>query len=42
MLIIMPIAMYIHRFEEPPALKNGSVIPMQGRIFRHIPMLIIA
>ena len=31
----------MQRFDEPPALKNGSVIPITGNTIRHIPTLII-
>ena len=30
----------MQRFDEPPALTNGRVIPMLGRSMRHIPILI--
>ena len=38
MLMTSPIAIYMQRFDEPPELNNGRVIPMQGRSFNHIPM----
>ena len=42
MLMTSPIAIYMQRFDEPPELKNGSVMPMQGRSFKHIPIFMIA
>lgn len=34
-------AKYMQRFDEPPALTKGSVMPIQGSSIRHMPMLII-